>query len=509
MRPVTAPPDPPLADSRHSIARGAGVNILGTIGKTLTPVFFILVTRLYGPHDMGVFYLSFVLLDGLIASLTVSGFNDGVLIYAAPWADKPEREEEFYRVLANGLVVTLLISGALLAFVHLGGLPLILALYKQPEIADSVRFMSWAMPFVCIPIIVVAATKSLLIMKWDALVYGFFKPALLIAATVGFRLSDAGLPGLWRGYVLTHVVLTAIALYIFQRHFSFRKLLHQVRRFRYLPALVRFAIPQNLNMTFNSFINNLDVMMLSYFGVSPERIAFYGMGAQIVINLRQVRLVFSGAYAPVISRLWAERNRDEMNRSFSMVFRWTTTFAFPVALLILVFRQDLLRIFHGSFTGDTTFMILLLIPALLNCSIGLAGNLMAMTGHSLWNLANSLAIAGTSVLLNALLIPRYGIMGAAGSSALAGALIYFLVLLEARLVLGTSLIWRRIYKPLLAAAPALVITGVFASQGLATSLGLRAVLALLNTLSFAAALAALKLEPGDREALFPWFKPGR
>ena len=51
-------------------------------------------------------------------------------------------------------------------------------------------------------------------------------------------------------------------------------------------------------MTFNSFINNLDVMMLSYFGVSPELIGFYGMGAQIVINLRQVRLVFSGAYAP-------------------------------------------------------------------------------------------------------------------------------------------------------------------------------------------------------------------
>jgi hypothetical protein len=97
-------------------------------------------------------------------------------------------------------------------------------------------------------------------------------------------------------------------------------------------------------------------------------------------------------------------------------------------------------------------------------------------------------------------------MGAAGSSALAGTLVYLLVLLEARLVLGAALIWRRVYKPLLAAVPALVITGVFASLGLATTLGLRVVLALLNTLSFAAALAALKLEPGDREALFPWIR---
>jgi O-antigen/teichoic acid export membrane protein len=499
-------PESPLSEHQRAIARGAGVNILGTIGKTLTPVFFILVTRLYGPHDMGVFYLAFILLDSLIMSLTVSGFNDGVLIYASHCVDKPEREAELYRVIANGLVITLLIAGALLLLVHSGGLQWFLARYKQPEIAESVLFMAWALPFVCIPIIVVAATKALMIMKWDALMYGFFKPALLIATTVGFRLFDAGLPGLWRGYLITHVTLTGIALYVFGRHFSFRKLFHQIRRFRFFPPLVYYAIPQNLDMTFNSFINNLDVMMLSYFGVRPELIGFYGMGAQIVINLRQVRLVFSGAYAPVISRLWAARNRDEMNRSFSTVFRWTTTFAFPVAMLIFVFRQDLLRIFHRSYTYDTTFMILLLIPALLNCSIGLAGNLMAMTGHSLWNLANSVAIAGVSLLFNALLIPRYGILGAAGASALAGTLIYFLVLLEARCILGATLIWKRIYKPLLAAVPALVITAVFTSQGLAAPMTLRVVLALLNTLSFAAVMAALKLEPGDREALFPWFK---
>jgi len=497
-------PQPPLSASHRAIARGAGVNILGTVGKALTPVFFILVARLYGPHDMGIFYLAFVMLDSLIVSLTVSGFNDGVLLYASQWADKPEREDEFYRVIANGLVITLVIAAALLCIVQSGGLGWILARYRQPEIAASVRSMAWALPFVCIPIIVVAATKALMIMKWDALVYGFFKPALLIATTVGFWLFDAGQPGLWRGYVLTNVGLTGIGLYIFQRHFSYRKLLRQIRRFRFFPELVYYAIPQNLNMTFNSFINNVDVMMLSYFGVRPELIGFYGMGAQIAINLRQVRLVFSGAYAPVISRLWAERNLDEMNRSFSMVFRWTTTFAFPIALLILVFRQDLLRIFHGSYTDDATFMILLLVPALLNCSIGLAGHLMAMTGHSLWNLANSIAIAGASLLFNALLIPRYGILGAAGASALAGTLIYFLVLLEARLVLGATLVWKRIYKPLLAAVPALVITFVFTSQGLATHLALRVVLALLNTLSFAAAMAALKLEPGDREALFPW-----
>ena len=498
----------PLSESQRAIARGAGVNILGTIGKALTPVFFILVTRLYGPHDMGVFYLAFILLDSLIMSLTVSGFNDGVLIYASHWADKPEHEDEFYRVIANGLVITLVIAGALLFLMHSGGLHWILAWYKRPEIAESVLSMAWALPFACIPIIVVAATKSLMIMKWDALVYGFFKPALLIATTIGFRLFDAGLPGLWRSYLLTNIALTCITLYIFQRHFSFRKLFRQIYRFRPFPALVYYAIPQNLNMTFNSFINNLDVMMLSHFGVSPELIGFYGMGAQIVINLRQVRLVFSGAYAPVISRLWAERNRDEMNRSFSMVFRWTTTFAFPIALLIFVFRQDLLRLFHSSYTSDTMFMTLLLIPALLNCSICLAGNLMAMTGHSLWNLANSLSIAGASLLFNALLIPRYGIMGAAGASALAGTLIYCLVLLEARFVLGAALIWKRIYKPLLAAVPALVITFVFTSQGLATHLALRVLLALLNTLSFAAAMAALKLEPGDREALFPWYRSG-
>jgi O-antigen/teichoic acid export membrane protein len=497
-------PKPPLSESQRAIARGAGVNILGTIGKALTPVFFVLVARLYGPHDMGVYYLAFILLDGVIMSLTVSGFNDGVLIYASQWADRPEREDELYRVIANGLVLTLAISGAVLAAVHLGGLRWVLARYEQPEIAASVRVMAWALPFHCIPIIVVAATKSLMIMKWDAVVYGFCKPVLLIVTAAAFWLGGAGLPGLWWGYLLTNVALTGVALYVFGRHFSYRALARQLLRFRYHPALVGYAIPQNLNMTFNSFINNVDVMMLSYFGVRPELIGFYGMGAQIVINLRQVRLVFSSAYAPVISRLWALRDRAEMSRSFSVVFRWTTTFALPVALLIFVFRQDLLLIFHSSYTDDTTFMLLLLVPAVLNCSIGLAGNLMAMTGHSLWNLANSLAIAGVGVLGNALLIPRHGILGAAAASAIAGALVYTLVLLEARWVLGVSLIARQVYKPLLAAVPALAVTLACTSLGLVGHLAPRVALALFDVASFAAVLAALGLEPGDREALFPW-----
>jgi len=156
----------------ENIARGAAVNMLGTVGKGLQPLFFVLVTRLYGPEIMGLYFLVYKILD-ITASLTVSGINDGMMMFLSRDIENGnEKENRLYMIIANGLVISLVVTVLILTAGTFGGLEFIKQKYPQEEVVESLRYMMWSLPFIFIPILVISATKALLIMKYDAFLIG-------------------------------------------------------------------------------------------------------------------------------------------------------------------------------------------------------------------------------------------------------------------------------------------------------------------------------------------------
>ncbi len=487
-----------------TIASGALVNILGAIGKAMVPLFFIMIARLYGTAIMGTFVIIYSMID-IAVSLTVSGINDGVQMFASRFHDDEERgEDDLYKIIANGFVLSFFLALAIIGFMHLGGTAFLSKKYSQPGVIESVQLLVWSIPFVIIPIIVVATTKALIIMKWDALILGFFKPFFLTVSALILYFFDPSLKSLLYSYMISSVLLTIISLVVFAKHFSCYKLFKSLKKFKLSVPLITFAIPQNLNMTFNTFITNLDVIMLGYFGTNPELVGFYAMGAQIVRNIRQIKLAFSGVYAPVIARLHKRGDRDGMNYSFSMVSRWTSTIAFPVALVVMLFREELIRIFHDSYTFDTSFMLLILVPPLLNCALGLSGNILVMTGHSLWNLLNSLTVTILNGALNYYLIPRYGLIGAAAATAIAGSIVTIMEVIEVYKLIGTHVLFKKIFKPYIAIIPGTVIALFTYSIWGAQATHVKAVASTLGVGIFVILLRLLKMEEEDKKTFMPW-----
>lgn len=480
----------------RAVARGALVNTIGIAGKALVPVFFILATRLFGPAIAGLYYAAWVVLD-VAVSLTVSGLNSGVTMFASRLVQQEAARDRLYQVLANGLVAGLVVSGACILAAHLGGADLLEGA-SRPGYGRALRILSLSLPFMVIPVLVVAATKAHLTMTWDAVIQGFLPPILLGAFSTTFYLAGLGLDALLYAHVLTHVAITGVALVVFGRLFSYARLGRALAGFRFFGKLFTFAVPQNLNMTFNTFITNVDVLMLTYFGFRPELILYYGMGAQIARNVRQVKLSVSGAYSPLIARHHARGDTSAMNHAFTMVSRWATLVGLPVALLCAIFRQDLIGLFHGSFTVDPVFMLLLLLPPLLSCTFGIAGNIVVMTGHSAWNLVNSVTVAALNALLNYLMIPHWGLMGAAAATLAASVVVITMQLVEADRLVGARLDLGRVWKPYAAVLPPVALTFLASHQGLDASFLGRLAMALAALGLFAAGIKALGLDPEDR-----------
>jgi len=421
-----------------TIKKGTLVNALGIGGKALLPLLFILITRLFGPERMGIFFLAFVSMD-IAFNITLSGLKDGVILFISKYSHKSDEKDKVYKILANALLITLGVSALIVLFYYIAGNVIALNRYPDGKLAGALSIMIWSLPVFAVVNMITSATRGLLVMKWDAIMIGFLRPFFFCLTVLTVALLKGRLNDLATGYLIANVLLLFLALLIFFRQFQLSKLLEAFRFPLWDRSLLKFIIPQNLNTTFNTLITNLDVMMLGLFKTDPVLIGYYGMGAQIVRNVRQIKVAFAGILGPIVTRLRKDRNYPEMERLFSRIVSWTISIAFPVLFVVGVFRSELLQLFHKSFSGEALFMLVLLIPPFLSCLMGMAGDIIVMTGHVTWNLINSATVALLNCILNYFLIPEWGLMGAAVATAVSATIVYLLQLFEAHVLLSVQL----------------------------------------------------------------------
>lgn len=476
-------------DLHRHLVRGAFVNVLGLIAKLIQPLLFLFLTWMFGPDVMGLYFLTTSIGD-MATSAVTSGYVDATMIYGSRHVDAAaydaDAAQKLYQVLGNAFAFALGTGVMFVVAGHFGADALVARLFPtHVEVAPSLRLLAWSLPFAAFSTIAVAATKIHMRMEYDAAIMGFAKPVLLLVGCGFAHVLDGGVVGLMIATLVMNVVVAGLALWAFLRHFDGRRALISTLRPTFHRPMLEFAIPQSLNMTLNRYVTRLDVILLAKFGQPPAMLAFYSTAALITSNLREVKLVFSGALAPVAARYHSAGDRAALEETLGRVSRWTTTLIVPLLILVAVLRDDLLKLASESYSGDTRFMLLLLVPPFLSCAFGLAGNLVTYAGRSGWTLTNSILIAVLNTGFCWLLIPRYGLLGAALATAIAMTLVSCLQMIELKWLEGIVIRWRSVYKAHVGFA---VAAGAFALlwdpaqlSGLATRIGVALGLVALYT----------------------------
>ena len=331
-------------------------------------------------------------------------------------------------------------------------------------------------------------------MEYDALIFGLARPLLILLFGVLAWWLGAGIQGLIAGFVVAHVLLALFGLVALSRHFELGRVWRSLGRIAGTRELLAFAIPQNLNMTVNRYLARIDVIMLGALGHQAPELAFYGTAALIAGNLRQIRLVFGTAMLPVATRHHRDGDLASLQDTLTRLTRWTASIVIPVALVLVIVRGDLLRLFHASYIGDSTFMVLLIAGALVGCVTGLAGNTLISTGHTGWTLFNSILVALINTALNLWLIPMLGLVGAALATVVAIAVISLLQMIELHALEHVSIDWRDVSQPLVGLAVGTVALGVLWDPALLPTLEIRLLVATLAVIVFLSLMLVLRHE---------------
>jgi O-antigen/teichoic acid export membrane protein len=166
----------------------------------------------------------------------------------------------------------------------------------------------------------------------------------------------------------------------------------------------------------------------------------------------------------------------------------------------IVFTKPLMRIFGPDFEPGWIVLVIGTLGQLVNCGTGSVGYLLMMSGNQKRLIRVQAAMTGITLLLNVVLIPKWGITGAALSSAVTNAASNVWYLRELRRALGMSP-YNRSYLRLLPGAVACIAVALVLRSTMGWVRPEWSLVVLSGVVSYAAFLSvvlAMGLDDDDR-----------
>ena len=175
-------------------------------------------------------------------------------------------------------------------------------------------------------------------------------------------------------------------------------------------------VPSMLSMLFMAgaatIFTRSDAVMLGLLRGTTE-VGLYTValrGARFVVMSLQVGAT---VLAPHVASLYAEGRIDELQRLTTKSIRTIMAYALPVGLGLMIFGGWFLALFGDDFVAGHPVLTVLCLGQLVNAATGSVSLLLIMTHHERDNVVVTGTTAVLNGVLNLVLIPEWGAMGAA------------------------------------------------------------------------------------------------
>jgi O-antigen/teichoic acid export membrane protein len=119
------------------------------------------------------------------------------------------------------------------------------------------------------------------------------------------------------------------------------------------------------------------------------------------------------AIAPQISRLFSRGLLRQAGDIYKAGTAWLIALAWPACLFMAIFSPVIMRLFGREFVAGATTLTILSVAMLINTGCGSCGVVLSMTGRTVANLTIAFLAAAVDVGGNFLLVPHWGMRGAA------------------------------------------------------------------------------------------------
>lgn len=264
-------------------------------------------------------------------------------------------------------------------------------------------------------------------------------PGLFLAFVVGTHIATGSMTASWA--IALNVGASCVALgtgALILRH-SLPIAARQARRVYEMRVWAPSALRLLVASVLMALTSQLGTILLGVLG-APSDAGVFNVAQRASAFVSFVALATSYPLMPLVARLHATNESEETQRVLTRSARVVLACSVPVAAALIVFAGPVMGLFGGGFGVGAEAMQILVIGELAGILAGFGGLTLVMTGNER-HLAWAVTVrAGTAFPLMLVLIPLWGVLGAAVASA-AGAILSNIFI--------SWTVWRRlgIYAP--------------------------------------------------------------
>ncbi|TLD42419.1 MAG: Polysaccharide biosynthesis protein [Candidatus Jettenia ecosi] len=387
--------------------------IIRMLGMVTGYLFALLVTRNYGAEAMGIFALSQTVL--LVISLfSKLGLDTASMRFISEYSSQGKWnsvKEVYIKSLKMVIPVSLFLSCLFFYFS-----PFISDyFFKKPHLSSYFQIISLSI----LPLVILSIHSESLRGLKKIIAYAFFRNmsvSLSGAVVIGiaiFLSKDARVPVI--AHVIGIIILTIVSLIVWLKHTNIFK--YTIENSISYNTILNVSLPLMLSSSMLFILQWTDTIMLGILKTEAE-VGIYNVALKIA-NFTSISLfAINSIAAPKFAEFYGKRDMKGLGKvarqSTKLIF-WSS---FPVLLIFLFFPSMVLGVFGTEFKSGVYALILLTIGQFVNAISGSVGLILQMTGKQK-AFQNIIVIATIlNIGLNAFLIPKYGINGAAFATAI-------------------------------------------------------------------------------------------
>ncbi len=404
-------------DSSEILKGGVTTFVLKLSGFLFSFIYYLILGRFYGAEIVGIAALSIAIVM-IFFDLGTIGTNISSVRFIAKAASY-KKTGEILQIYNKILAIVLPVSIFLGVVVFLSAPFLAHGVFRKPVLVLPLRIMALCIPFAVFNRVNSASLRGLKKIRDSYIFTTVFTP---FVNTIG--LSILTLLAI-RNYLtpiyanLISAILCGMISYVVW-----------IKRLRPLNSKGTgpgnsIAFREILSTSFPMFVTSItilllgwmDIIMLGIYKTSSE-VGIYRVAMKMAVLSGLTLSAAISIAAPKFAELYASKKNLQLKKSVNFCSALVFWSSLPIIIFLVMLARHIMGLFGSQFTAGNTALIILIAGQFVNVACGPVGILLNMTEYqkTLKNIVLTAAVL--NLALNAVLIPRYGIEGAATATSL-------------------------------------------------------------------------------------------
>ncbi len=398
------------------VAKGGFIIFIGIILSSLAFLFYkILAARYLGPSDYGLLVLGITILN--IASVfALAGIHQGIGKFINHYLAK-KQHDKVKGLLISSFIITISLSIVILFLLYYFSDVIAERIFNMEGLNTIIAIFSVGVPFSVLTQLLKYYFFAFKKPEYVIISESIFEKMLNLAFLIVVISISASLYAVGWAYVLSLIISSVVAALLLKSKIKniLKKSLKPAFDFK---QLIPFSFPLMVTGILGMALAWTDTIFIGIFKSNAD-VGIYNVAYIIASALMIIWLSFGNIFYPIISELYAKKAKDAIRKTFETVSRWIFILVLPIFIFVLAFPARTLSITFGqNYLGAALPLVILIIGYFFTTLFGLSEHGLRTFNKTKFLGLTTLIGLIANIFLNIILIPLYGIVGAAIATTL-------------------------------------------------------------------------------------------